>query len=129
MAQYFHLNIYKTSFEFLAYYSKLFIHFQREYRYTIGEKLLEKITEFTILIYKANNCKTHKERYEYINEMCDIMQYINITLRLCCELKNISKEKYVHCLEYTQNIEKQLSGWAAYTNNQLKLALEQENVK
>lgn len=129
MAQYYHLNIYKTSFEFLSYYSKLFIHFQREYRYTIGEKLLEKITEFTILIYKANGAKAQSERAKYINEMIDTMQYINITLRLCCELKNISKEKYVHCLEYTQNIEKQLSGWQTYTNNQLTLELEKQEVK
>lgn len=120
MAQYFHLNIYKTTFEFLVYYSKLFPNFQREYRYTIGEKLLETITSFIISIYKANGAKTHEDRLVLIDKMCEIMQYIIITLRLCCELKCISKEKYVHCCEYTQSIEKQLNGWLTYTNAKLE---------
>ncbi len=70
MAQYYHLNIYKTTYEFMVYYSRIFVHFQREYKFTIGEKLLDKIMQFTILIYKSNSAKSNFERAEFLKNMC-----------------------------------------------------------
>ncbi len=95
MAQYNHLNIYKASFDFLVCLSRQLKHFQREFRYTIGEKLSNNSIEFIALIYKANSAKSSVLRKEYLENMLDKLQYINILLRLSSELKNISQEKYI----------------------------------
>ncbi len=116
MAQYMHLDIYKKAYEFLVYYSCLLIHMQREYRYTIGEKLLNLIIEFIVSIYKANDAKTNTQRAEAIRIMIEKIKQISVTLRLVNSLKNISNEKYLNCCLYVEDIEKQLSGWLNYTS-------------
>ena len=120
MAQYFHLNIYKTTFDFLTYYAKIFPNFQRVYRYTLGETILTKITDFSVLIYEANNAKTNENRLNYLNEMNNTLQRVSILLRLCCEVKAVSKEKYINCAKFIQSIEKQLNGWLSYTINKIQ---------
>lgn len=116
MAQYMHLDIYKKAYEFLVYYSCLLVHMQREYRYTIGEKLLNLIIEFIVSIYKANDAKTNTERAKAIRVMIEKIKQISVTLRLVNSLKNISNEKYLNCCLYVEDIEKQLSGWLNYTS-------------
>ena len=108
MAQYMHLDIYKKAYEFLVYYSCLLVHMQREYRYTIGEKLLNLIIEFIVSIYKANDAKTNTERAKAIRVMIEKIKQISVTLRLVNSLKNISNEKYLNCCLYVEDIEKQL---------------------
>ncbi len=120
MAQYNHLNIYKASFDFLVGLSQQLKHFQREYRYTIGEKLTNNSIEFIALIYKANSAKISIKRQEYLEQMLEKLQYINILLRLSFELKNISNDKYIILAKNTQNIEKQLNGWLNQTINREK---------
>ena len=116
MAQYIHLDIYKKAYEFLVYYSCLLVHMQREYRYTIGEKLLNLIIEFIVSIYKANDAKTNIQRENAIKIMIEKIKQISITLRLVNSLKNISNEKYLNCCLFVEDIEKQLSGWLNYTS-------------
>ncbi len=116
MAQYMHLDVYKKAYEFLVYYSCLLIHMQREYRYTIGEKLLNLIIEFIVSIYKANDAKTNTARAAAIRVMIEKIKQISVTLRLVNSLKNISNEKYLNCCLYVEDIEKQLSGWLNYTS-------------
>ena len=116
MAQYIHLDIYKKAYEFLVYYSCLLVHMQREYRYTIGEKLLNLIIEFIVSIYKANDAKTNIQRENAIRIMIEKIKQISITLRLVNSLKNISNEKYLNCCLFVEDIEKQLSGWLNYTS-------------
>ena len=115
MAQYTHLNIYKTTYEFLVYYAHMFPHFQREFRYTIGEALLNHICDFILMIYKANSAKTNSERAEVLYIMQEQMELINVKLRLAQGVKSISIEKYNNCTKYTMEMEMQLSGWLSYT--------------
>jgi len=120
MAQYMHLEIYKKTFEFLKYYSHLFSNFQKEYRYTIGEKLLDRIIEFIVLIYNANDAKDNEVRFKILTDMKNKLQYINIGLRLSDALHCISSEKYENSIQFVFEIEKQLSGWIKYTNEKKK---------
>ena len=126
MAQYMHLDIYKKAYEFLVYYSCLLVHMQREYRYTIGEKLLNSIIEFIVSIYKANDAKTSTERVEAIKSMMEKIKQIGVSLRLVNSLKNISNEKYLNCCMHVEEIEKQLAGWLNYTS---KNAQNERNIQ
>lgn len=119
MAHYIHLEIYKKTYDFLVYYSHLFVYFQKEYRYTIGEKIMNSIIEFIILIYKANSSNRNDQRLDLLKKMDEKMQYINVSLRLANSLKSISNEKYLNCANFTFEIEKQLTGWICYTTKQI----------
>jgi len=115
MAKYEHLNIYKTTYEFLVYFGQIFPHFQREFRYTIGEALLNHICDFILMIYKANSAKTSKDRAEILYKMQEQMELINVKMRLSQGVKSLSIEKYNNCTKYTMEIEMQLNGWLNYT--------------
>lgn len=118
LARYEHLNIYKAAYAFLIYFGAVFPHFQREYRYTIGESLLNQIMDFIIMIYKANSAKTKEARAEILTQMQIAMEYINVKLRLAVALRALSMEKYNNCCVHTQDIDMQLSGWVNYTLSQ-----------
>ena len=119
MAQYHHLKVYRTSFDLLVMIVQVAMHFQREFRYTLGERLQNYAIDFIVVIYKANSAKTPQERATYICDLIEKLQYICVVLQLSCELKNISKEKYIDMSKLTQDIEKQLNGWLAQTRKGL----------
>lgn len=114
MAQYYHLNVYKKSFDLLVKITQLTAHFQRDFRHTLGEKLNNSSIEFIVWIYKANSADLNN-RTIFIRELLEKLQYINIILRLSCELKNISKDRYIELTVMTQDIEKQLNGWLSHS--------------
>ena len=116
MAQYYHLNVYKKSFDFLVEVTRQTSHFQRDFRYTLGEKLNNNTIDFIVWIYKANSAKSLCERAEFIKELLERLQYINVILRLSHELKNISKDKYFELALMTQDVEKQLNGWLSHSS-------------
>lgn len=116
MAQYYHLNVYKKSFDFLVRITQLTSRFQRDFRHTLGEKLNNGGIEFIVIIYKANSAQQMGERVNYIKELLEKLQYINVILRLSCELRNITRENYAELTQMTQDIEKQLNGWLSHSS-------------
>lgn len=116
MAQYYHLNVYKKSFDFLVKVTQLTSRFQRDFRHTLGEKLNNGTIELIVLIYKANSAQDMGERVNYIKELLEKLQYINIILRLSCELHNISQERFAELALMSQEIEKQLNGWLSHSS-------------
>ncbi len=119
MAKYFHLNIYKKAFDFLIYYTNVLVNFRRRYKYTIGENILNKIVDFIVLIYLANDAKNESLRLKFLNKMNLGLQYITVLLRLCHETQDIAHEKYSKLVEFMEDIEGQLNGWITYTAKQL----------
>ena len=99
MAQYLHLNIYKKSFDFLVKLTQLTSNFQRDFRFTIGEKLNSTTIGFIVLIYKANSAKDN-ERVEYIVKLLDELQKITVLTRLATELKKYPKRKIYGACTY-----------------------------
>ena len=129
LAQYYHLNVYKKSFDFLVELTRQTVHFQRDFRYTLGEKLNASAIEFIVRIYKANSAQNLMERADFIKDMLERLQYINVVLRLSCELKNMSKDKYIGLTSMTQDIEKQLNGWRSHSSKNAADGQVYENSK
>lgn len=126
MAQYHHLSIYKKAFDLLVKITQATSNFSRDFRYTLGEKLNNGHIEFIVNIYKANGAKL-KERREYILVLLDKLQYTNIYIRLSCELKNISRDKYIELIGMTEDLEKQLTGWFNHTETEIKTQQPEED--
>lgn len=73
MAEYYHLNVYKSSYKLLVEIYKNTKNLNKEHKYTIGEKIKEKSFEILLNIYRANKAK---EKVDYINAALDDVEYI-----------------------------------------------------
>ena len=129
MADYHELNIYKKIYDFLIYYGQILKHFPREYRYTLGEKILDNMFELALFVYDANSDRKLEDRQLTLKKMELKLQYVNITLRLSHSLKCISNERYAKCSEFEDNISKQLMGWINYTEKLLNKEKDKELCK
>ena len=127
MANYFHLNIYKKTYDFTVYFGQVLRHYPREYRYTLGEKVLDAMFELVAFIYKANNEKIAIDRLKQLNDMSLKLQYVNVALRLSHSLKCLSNDRYIKCSEFIEDVEKQLTGWITYTEKQAQKKEETQN--
>ena len=67
MALFTELPVYKLGYDLLIQTYQRTAVFSREYKYTIGERLKNEVTDMLINIYKANNSKK-ESRYKYINK-------------------------------------------------------------
>ncbi|MBQ8476645.1 four helix bundle protein [bacterium] len=118
MSKYHHLNIYKKTYDFTVYFGQVLKHYAREYRYTLGEKILDAMFKLVIQIYKANEERDSNDRLSQLKDMSLILQYVNVALRLSHSLKCLSNDRYAKCSEYADEIDRQLTGWMTYTENQ-----------
>ena len=108
MARYAHLPIYKTTYQLLLESTHVIKRFPRDYKYTLGQKIREEITEIIVLVYRANSTKDKKP---YVEELLSRLQVVNVLIRLTHDLKIIPVKKYAGLAEKTDSIGKQASGW------------------
>ncbi|MBR1425581.1 four helix bundle protein [bacterium] len=110
MAQYYHLPIYKASYDLLIALMFSIKDFPREFKYTVGERIQNAIIELVISIYRANSSR---EKSDYIKSILESIQYINLLLRITKDLKLITEMRYASFVEQTASIAKQSQGWLA----------------
>lgn len=108
MAQYKHLPVYKATYDLLLRIMQVVNKFQREYKYTLGEKLQHETIELVICIYKANSAR---DKAEYIKSILEHVQFVELFLRISHDLKLLSTEHYSQIVEMTEGIAKQAQGW------------------
>lgn len=108
MAQYSHLPIYKTAYDLLIELMNITKHFPREFKFSLGEKIQNGIVELLLNIYKANSARDKKD---FIINILEQTQYINILVRISKDLKIIPVERYARIIEQTFSISKQAQGW------------------
>jgi len=75
-----HLNIYKSMFDFTVYFSNLFRNYQKEFRYTLGERLMIAALDFMALMFRANEARTPEARIKYLESMQDKLNGIMVML-------------------------------------------------
>lgn len=111
MAQYNHLPIYKTSYDLLLEVMQTTKNFPREFRYSIGEKIDNELIELVVSIYKANSAK---DKEKYILDILEHAQFVNLFLRMSCDLKILPLNRYATFIESVGSIQKQANGWKNY---------------
>ncbi|MDR1327250.1 MAG: four helix bundle protein [Heliobacteriaceae bacterium] len=108
MAQYQHLPIYKTTYDLLVDLMNTTKDFPRDFKYSLGEKIQNHVLKLLGLIYKANSAKS---KTEFINEMLNEIQFLDLFLKISFDLKIIPQGKYCTLMEKTYSIAKQAQGW------------------
>jgi len=108
MALYYHLPVYKASYDLLLAIFLLTKNFSREYKYTIGEDLKKTAAEMILNIYRANSVAAKKEIIQKARENLEI---IRLYTRLLKDLRQISAEKLIQVNELIESVSRQTAGW------------------
>jgi len=111
MRDYYHLDVYKTSYKLLVEIHKSFKNLNKEHKYTIGEKVKEKVFAVLVGIYKANK-STHKAKA--LEDILDDVEYIRLSLRLLRDLSVLNDTKYVRLLVLCEDARGQFERWMSY---------------
>lgn len=108
MATYDNLPVYKASYDLLQEITLFRKQLDREYKFTIGERLVNETVEMIIAVFKANVSATKKE---LILKSREHLEIIRLLLRLLKDLKQISLKRFVAINLKIELVSKQLTGW------------------
>ena len=108
MAIYTNLPVYEETYQLLLLLVEFGRQMQRDFRYTIGEKLQEKVVDIIVLIFKANKAES---KAMYIGEARERLVEVQVMMRVLNDTRQISDKQYVQLIERTTSISKQLASW------------------
>ena len=108
MAIYEFLPVYKTSYDFLLKTFQLTKHFDREFKYTLGESLKNETIMLISNIYRANSSQT---KFALIQAARENLEVIRLYLRLLKDLKQVNLDKFIKLNESIESVSKQLCAW------------------
>ena len=110
MAQYYHLPLYKTTYDLLLELMHVTKDFPRDFKFSLGEKIQLHIVDLLVDIYRANSAR---QKTEFIMSILEHVQFIDLFLRISFDLKLIPQSRYCAFIEKTGSIAKQSQGWLA----------------
>jgi hypothetical protein len=102
------LPVYKASYDLLLGIFSLTGQFQREYKYTVGERLRNETLDLLALIQRANG---RRDRHLVLREARERVEVIRLFLRLMMDLRQLSLKAFVHINRQVESVSKQLAGW------------------
>jgi hypothetical protein len=108
MAQYEHLPIYKQTYDILLRTMTATKDFPREYKYTLGQKIKDELTELVILIYRANSAR---DKRQHIEQILERVQAVQLLMRLSHDIKILPRRHYAALSKMTDGLAKQAQGW------------------
>ena len=108
MAIYDNLPVYKASHDLLLEVYNVCEKIPRGYKYTLGEKLKDEVTEIMVNIYEAN---ATTEKKPLIRSAQKCLVRTKIYLKLLHDMKQISTKRLASISDRTETVSKQLSSW------------------
>lgn len=108
MATYDNLPVYKASYDLLQELTLFRKQLNREYKYTLGERIINETVEMIIGVFKANVSMAKKE---LILKSREHLEIVRLLLRLLKDLKQISLKRFVAINAKIELVSKQLTGW------------------
>lgn len=108
MGMYDDLPIYKASYELLLEIFKFVRSFNKEFKYTVGDRLKKETVDLITLIYRANSSR---DKAEIIQRAREKIEVIRLMMRLLMDLKQVNLQKFVFINDKIEGISRQLIGW------------------
>lgn len=108
MALYDLLPVYKVSYDLLLQLYHISKNMERDYKFTLGEKIKNESTELIINIYKAN---TKEDKIELLEQAKTNIEVIRLLIRVYKDLKQISLKDFISVSEKIENTSKQINAW------------------
>ncbi len=103
------LKVYKDSYDLLLYLYQISVSFNKDFKYSLGEKIKDETLELIINIYQANS--DFLERKNNLKLSQDRLEKIIIYIRILKDLKQINLKKFVWLNEKIEIINRQLISW------------------
>lgn len=110
MALYDQLPVYKVSYDLLLQLYQISAKMDRDYKFTLGEKIKNESTELIINIYTAN---THEVKTEMLEKARENVEVIRLLLRIYKDLKQISVKDFIAVSQKLESCSKQINAWYA----------------
>jgi hypothetical protein len=112
MATYNNLPIYKASYELLVEIYRFTQNFNREFKFTLGERLKNETIDMITCIYRANS---RHDKFEVLQTAREHIEIIRLYMRLLKDLEQVGTKKFVDINERIENVSKQLTGWQKHS--------------
>ena len=82
--------------------------FPKDRRYTLGQRIENKLLDILELLLKANYSKVKIDLLKKANLELEMLRYL---IRLCYDLRFINLKRYEFCSEQINEIGKLVGGW------------------
>ena len=105
------LPVYKATYDLFIFSFKVIKDMEKDYKYTVGEKLKNEIMDLLMNIYRANKTKDRKLKKEKTEKAQENIEIIRILFRLLNDLKQTGFKNFIKINEKIENISRQISGW------------------
>lgn len=109
MVLYNNLPVYKDSYDLLIQTFEVVKKFEKQYKYTLWDKIKNEIIELITSIYRANS--SFDTRLENIKKSREQIEVLKLYFRLSRDLKILSLNKYADLSLNIENLSKQLYAW------------------
>lgn len=108
MANYIELPVYKASYDLLLQIFQLTHNLNREYKFTLGEKLKNEIAELLSNIYRANRVR---EKAKLLEKARENLELVRLYIRILLDTKQMGNKKHIFINQSIEKVSKQLAGW------------------
>jgi hypothetical protein len=118
MAQVQHLPLYLKFYQLTKYLYERVRNFPRQYKYVLGQNILDLSWSCMDLLVKANTLP-RKEKHAKILELSMAFDCLKIRLRMGQEIGIISVRQYVHIQSfYIKEIGEMIGGWLKWSTDE-----------
>jgi hypothetical protein len=112
MAQYEHLPLFKSAYDFKLYFVKLSLGFPKDFKYGLAVEMRALCSQLIDDIIIANNSEN---KTEYLQRALLIIERMKIKARLLKDLKVIKISSYKFIFESLLEISKQTNAWKSWS--------------
>ncbi|MEF8847400.1 MAG: four helix bundle protein [Candidatus Paceibacterota bacterium] len=106
------LPLYHKFYQILKFLYNATDNFEKQYKYSLGEDILELTWKCMDLVIEAN-ALTKKKKSKTIKKLSITFDQLKIRLRMAQELEQLSKGQYSHLqTEYMKEAGKMIGGWS-----------------
>ncbi len=109
MTTYNNLPVYKTSYDLLLQIFEEVKKFEKQYKYTIWDKIKSEIIDLITSIYRANS--SFEERLKNIKKAREQVEVLRLYIRLSKDLKIFPISKFADLNLNLESLSKQLFSW------------------
>ena len=108
MAHYSELPVYKATYDLLLQVFGMVHNLGKEYKYSLGEKIKNEVTDMLSNIYRANRTR---EKNVPLDKARENLELVRLYIRILKDTKQIGMNKYLFLNKNLESISKQLAGW------------------
>ena len=104
------LPLYLCIYKLLQYLYLLVHSFPKEYKYTLGQSILD-ISWQTLDLVILSNALPNSDKVEKISQISVYFDQLKTRLRMAHELKLLSTKKYTYIIGQNEEIGRMITGW------------------